>query len=374
MPRKSPKKSALVDNLLADTAAEREREYEASRVRSAARAQERAAVLEKRVRDLESQLAHMQDVREILAQIEANPLERFAFAAREKTSRVHEAVAVQILSDLHLEETVRPEEVNGVNEFNLEIASDSMDRLAVGTSWLLDLCRAKKSGVGYQIRDLLLPCLGDVISNYLREEDLTGNFLTPSQAVIFAEEQLVKYVRHVLHRCPWIESVYMPFVSGNHDRLSFSKSTPFRGRQNMSLTVMLAHGVARELRDEPRVKVELATAEHHYTTVYDHTIRGMHGDRFNYQGGVGGLYIPARRHIAGLNKQIKAHVTFFGHWHTSKEDDDWVSNGSLIGPNAYSIGKALDPEPPSQTFLLLDKVRGKRMCTPVHCRQREEWS
>jgi hypothetical protein len=303
-----------------------------------------------------------------LDQIAANPLEPFKFKRRERSSKKEEAVAVQLLSDLHLEEKVDPVEVNGINEFNLEIAVKRMEYLAIGTAWMLKLSRAK-DGVGYQIRDLLLPCIGDVISNFLRSEDW-GNFLGPFEAAIFAEEQLVRFVRYILHECPWIEKIYMPFLGGNHERLSFSKSTPFRGRQKLSIAMIIAHGVARELRDEPRVKVEYSASEHIYTDVYDYKVRGMHGDRFGYQSGVGGIFIPARRHIMQLNKAINADLTLFGHWHTSKEDDNWVSNGSLIGANPYSIMKGMDPEPPAQMFLLIDKSRGKRLCTHVHAHPR----
>lgn len=333
-----------------------------------ARLRQDLAIAKKRGRDLEEELKELRDVRDILDRIAANPLEPFHFKKRERSKRVEEAVAVQLLSDLHLEEKVDPAEVNGINEFDLTIAARRMEYLAIGTAWMLNLSR-EKEGVGYRIRDLLIACLGDVITNLLRSEDC-GNFLGPFEAAIFAEEQLVRYVRYILHACPWLERVYIPFVGGNHERLSFSKSTPYRGRQKLSLAMIIAHGVARELKDEPRVKVEYSKSEHIYTQTYDFKIRGMHGDRFGYQSGVGGIFIPARRHIMQLNKVIDADLTVFGHWHTSKEDDNWVSNGSLIGANTYSLMKGMDPEPPGQMFLLMDKSRGKRLCTQVHAHPR----
>lgn len=369
------KKQSFAEGLAAEAREEQHRQSERRRIQTAARLRDENAILRKRERDLETEIRQLQDMRDMIAEIEANPLEPFEFKPRERSSRKHEATAVLMLSDLHFEESVDPAEVNGMNEFDLQIAAERMDRLAVGLVWLLELARKNgRKHTGYEIRDLFLPCLGDVITNYLRGEDQQCNFLTPSQAVIFAEEQLVRFVRYVLHHCPWIESVYMPIVPGNHDRMSFSKRTPFRKRIAMSNAPILAHGIHRELRDDKRVRVELSEAAHHYTTVYGHTVRGMHGDRFSYHGGVGGIFIPARRHIAGLNKAKHAHLTLFGHWHTSKEDDNWVSNGSLIGVNPYSIEKGLDPEPPAQTFMLLDKTRGKRLCTPVQCGKREEWS
>lgn len=370
---KRTKPEKVLDSVAAEARVNAEREINTRRGAALDSMRNTNAVLEKRCRDLQAQLAEAEEVRKILESLESNPLERFEIKPREKTSNKNEATAVVILSDLHFEETVTLEETNALNEFSLEIATYRMDKLAIGLVWLLDMARAKGKSTGYLIRDLFLPCLGDVITNFLRNENMQSNFLTPFQAIIFAEDLIVRFVRTVLARCPWIESVYMPMVPGNHDRLSFSKSTPFTQRTEMSFAPILAHGLDREFKDEPRIKVELCKAEHHYTEIYGHTIRGMHGDRFGYHGGTGGIFVPARRHIAGLNKAIHAHLTMFGHWHTSKEDDMWVSNGSLIGVNAYSLGKGLDPEPPSQAFLLLDRDRGKRLCTPIHVGKKEEW-
>lgn len=373
MPRKKTKES-LADGLIREAAEEQAREVQRRKIQADARARNELAISKQRVAELEREVAELETLRQEIAALEANPLEPFEIPARETSSRVHEATACMILSDLHLEETVDPAEVNGLNAFNLEIAAARMDRLAVGLVWLLELSRSRGKAAGYVIRDLLMPCLGDVTTNYLRVEDVHGNGLTPHEAIIFAEGLLVRLIRTVLARCPWLEGVFMPFVPGNHDRMTFSKSTPFRKRVGLSSAPLLVHGIAREMRDEPRFKIELSPSEHHYTMVYGHRIRGMHGDRFTYQGGVGGIFIPARRHVAQLNKAIAAALTWFGHWHTSKVDDTWVSNGSLIGPNTYSIGKGLDPEPPSQTFLLLDRDRGKRIVTPVQVSDKDGWS
>lgn len=366
---KSRKPESLVDGLVREAAEDAARDAQRRRTLAATRLRDANAILTQRVAELEREIAEQQHLLDAIAHLEANPLDPFEISATETTSRLHEATAVLVLSDLHLEETVDPAEVNGLNEFDLEIAAERMDRLAIGLVWLLEMCRSQ-----YTIRELFLPCLGDVTTNYLRPEDIHGNGLAPFEGLVFAEQQLVRFVQTVLARAPWIERVFMPIVPGNHDRLAFTKSTPFRKRIGMSSAPVLAHGIAREMRDEPRFRVELATSEHHYTMIYSHRIRGMHGDRFNYQGGVGGIFIPARRHIAQLNKAIPAALTLFGHWHTSKSDDLWVSNGSLIGPNAYSIAKGLDPEPPAQTFLLLDRDRGKRIVTPVQVSDKDGWS
>lgn len=367
--KKSKPKESLADGLIREAREQTARELQSRQLQQAAKTRDLLAVRTARVAELEAEIAELQTLVDAFGYLEANPLAPHVIEPTETSSRIHEATAVCVLSDLHLEEIVDPAEVNGLNEYNLEIAAERMDRLAVGLVWMLELARSK-----YQITNLFLPCLGDVTTNYLRVEDVQGNGLTPMEAIVFAEDQIVRFVRTVLARCPWLESVFMPFVPGNHDRLSFTAKTQFRKRTGMSSAPVFARGISRELKDDPRFRLELATGEHHYTTIYGHPIRGMHGDRFNYQGGVGGIFIPARRHVNALNKIKHAALTLFGHWHTSKSDDLWVSNGSLIGLNSYSLAKGLDPEPPAQTFLLLDRDRGKRLVTPLQVSERDEWS
>lgn len=367
-------RETIAEGIIREAAESTAREIDQRRIVAAQRDRERVAALTQKVTKLEAEIADLHTFRNAIRHLEANPLAPFKIEARERGrrhARAHEATAMIVLSDLHLEEIVDPASVNGLNEYNLEIAAKRMDRLAVGVVWLLELTRAEN---GYAITELFAPCLGDVTTNYLRAEDMLGNGLTPMEAIVFAQIQLVRFYKTILVRCPWLERVFVPFVPGNHDRLAFSAKTPFRKRTGMSSAPVLAHGLAMELRDEPRFVLELSPGEHHYTEIYGHTIRGMHGDRFNYQGGVGGIFIPARKHVAALNKIRHAHQTIFGHWHTSKLDDDWMSNGSLIGLNEYSLAKGLDPEPPAQMFALFDRDRGRRFATPVQVSDKEGWS
>lgn len=378
MTRRTKPRESIVDGIQREAAEETAREMERRKLQLAQRQTAQLAASRQRIAQLETLVADQDQLLAMLSELRANPLAPTAIESRERRKgggggRTHEATAVLLLSDLHLEETVEPAEVNGINEYNLAIAAARMERLAVGLVWMLELCRARE-GAGYAIHELVLDNMGDITTNYLRAEDMHGNELTPMEAIVFAVEQLGIFTKTILARCPWIKRVRMPVVPGNHDRMSFTPRTPFRKRVGMSSAPLLAYSIGQALRDEPRFSIELSPSEHHYLEVYGHLLRSMHGDRFRYAGGVGGIFIPARRHIAQLNKARHAHVTVFGHWHTARVDDLWISNGSLIGPNAYSTHGGLDPEPPAQVFFLLDRDRGKRIVTPIQVSDHEGWS
>ena len=93
-------------------------------------------------------------------------------------------------------------------------------------------------------------------------------------------------------------------------------------------------------------------------------MRLHHGDEgIQYQGGVGGLAVPAQRVIKQWNKGRQADLDVFAHWHTSGFPGAYVSIGSLIGYSPISIGYKVEAEEPSQTFMLFEK---KRFITAYH--------
>lgn len=370
------KRESIAEGLAREAAEQAAREDATRKARAEQRLRDTNATLRSKVETLTADLAAASTYADALSYVRSNPLEPVRIAPRERSSRAHEAIAVCVLSDLHLDESVDPVEINGLNEYNPTIAAERMDRLAIGLVWQLELMRASGSGAGYKIRDLLVPNLGDVTTNYLRDEDIHGNAMTPMDGFVFAAGLEVRFLATIAERCPWLARIHCPRVPGNHDRMSLTRRTPFRKRVALSSAPLLAHMVATapEIRADKRITIELSHAEHVYLDVYGKTLRGMHGDRFKYQGGVGGIFVPARRHIQGLNKTRHAEITIFGHYHTQKSDDLWISNGSLIGPNAYSIANGMDPEPPAQVFFLIDKARGKRNVTPIQVGGKDEWS
>ena len=118
---------------------------------------------------------------------------------------------------------------------------------------------------------------------------------------------------------------------------------------------MLYHILRKQF---PSFEWQIATGYHNYLEVDGRIVRFHHGDDLKYQGGVGGLTIPVEKAISQWNKAIPAYLDIFGHWHTSMAGRNFMSNGSLIGHNAYAIAIKAGYEPPSQTFFLMDSKRG----------------
>ena len=101
-------------------------------------------------------------------------------------------------------------------------------------------------------------------------------------------------------------------------------------------------------------------------------LRFHHGDAIRYEGGVGGLTIPANKAIAQSNKSRTAYLDIFGHYHQMLDGGKFVSNGSLIGYNPYAIRIKASYEEPKQVFFLMERDKGKTAVYPIFVSSEEE--
>jgi len=110
---------------------------------------------------------------------------------REIKSGCREATWVALASDWHIEETVEPEKVNGVNSYNLSIARNRVERYFSGVSWLVNYHAYK-----FKLRDGILWLGGDLITGYLREENLEDNACSPVQAIAKLQSWISDGIRY----------------------------------------------------------------------------------------------------------------------------------------------------------------------------------
>jgi hypothetical protein len=282
-------------------------------------------------------------------------IETFSIVPREKSGTAEGAV-VMVASDWHCEERVDPKTINGVNEYSLEIA----ERRATGFfQGGLRLTRLLQQDIS--IKTIVLPLLGDFISNDIHEEfaDLTD--AQPVKAIVFAQKLIASGIEFLLEhsKCDLV----VPCHSGNHGRTT--KTTRFGSEAGHSLEYLMYLMLAAYFRNEPRVKFVVSEGYHSYLKVYDLDIRFHHGHAIKYQGGVGGITIPVLKAISQWDKVRRADLDVFGHFHQLRDGGKWMSNGALIGYNAYSQSIKSDFETPRQLLFLLDKQRGRTCTWPI---------
>lgn len=319
--------------------------------------------LKKRVRELDEQnrrlieeLSAAQDLGDIVRaarEIGTVP----AIEPREHISGLREATALVMASDWHIDEVIEPEQVAGRNHYNPEISARRMERFFESILWAI---RSQRNT--FLIRDLVLWLGGDLITNYLHEDNVLTNAMSPPEALAYAQSSISQGI-HFLLTDPELDRIVIPCNDGNHGRMS--KRMGSSSRTMMSLETMLYRMLAREFANEPRVQFIVAEGEHLYYQVYGRTIRFAHGDSIKYSGGIGGITIPMMKAVASWQTMRHADLTCVGHFHQRYVLPDIMVNGSLIGYGPFSLTIRARFEPPSQNFSILEPKRFRSVDLPL---------
>lgn len=260
-----------------------------------------------------------------------------------------------VLSDWHVEEPVRPESVNGLNEYNLDIADACIDKCADAFEWLGKDPR-------YECREAIIALLGDMLSGWIHDELKEANFLSPVQAIMWLQERIERMLRKILAITNY-ERILVVCCDGNHGRLSHKIRVSTRTAN--SIEWLLYKSLASRFKDEKRLVFQIAEGEWSFVDIYKHTIGFTHGDSFRYLGGVGGLLIPVRRGVNEVRKYRPLDLTIMGHFHQRLDIGDIIVNGSMIGINPYAMHIHAAPEPRQQTWFMLDSERWRAVSAPV---------
>jgi len=190
-----------------------------------------------------------------------------------------EAVAVVLASDFHIEEPVKRQSVNGLNEYNLIIAEQRVRELFVNIATLL-----KKEQQSVKIDTLILWLGGDFISNNIHDVLLETNQLSPIEAILQAQTWLEQGIKYLLENTD--VKIIVPTSAGNHSRIT--AKVHINTEYGNSLETYMYHMIAKHTTD-PRVQFVNNEAYFTYLQVYDMTLCFHHGHALRYQGVVGGL-------------------------------------------------------------------------------------
>lgn len=266
-----------------------------------------------------------------------------------------EATLVVLASDWHLEEEVKPETINGLNKFNLDIA-----RARANTFFERIVRLAAKEQQDVKIKEVVLFLGGDFITGRLHEENLETCLLRPVDAMIFAQELIGGGLEFLLSHSKLNFTIVCK--AGNHSRIT--RHVHAATEAGNALETMMYHNLRQRFQGERMVFI-IEPSYHSYVKVYDYTLRFHHGHNIKYYGGVGGLTIPLHKAIHAWNLTRQADYDCIGHFHDYVAMRRFTVNGSLIGYNAFGLSIKAEYQPPMQALFLVDKKRGKTVHIPI---------
>ena len=277
------------------------------------------------------------------------------YSIKPKPSSKHESVAFAIASDWHVGENVKPETVNGSNEYTMKIAKARAEAFFRNTLKLVT-----KEQQDSTIDTLVLALLGDFISGNIHEELLESCEVPPVEEAVFAQNLLATGIEYLLANSKL--NLIIPTSCGNHSRIT--NQVHVSTEQGNSLEWMIYCNLANYFKNNKRVTFILTKSYFTWLSVYSFDIRFHHGHAMKFGGGVGGLTIPVLKAIGRYDLQRKAYLDVFGHVHTPLDGGKFVSNGCLIGDTPYGSRLGYTGRP-QQQFFLIDKHYGKTIVAPI---------
>lgn len=310
---------------------------------------------DKKTKALVSRIAELEDTLAELTGVEQTP-QTFTIKPS-ATAEFSESTAFMIWSDWHIEELIKSATVNGINEFNLDIAEQRIRNLCVNGVKLLQTCRTST-----KIDELVIGLLGDFISGNIHEELLENTCLEPGKAIIQAEEFIAGAIQYILDSTD-LKKIRIVCCDGNHSRIT--KKIHYSTQQGNSLEYLLFHMLRNRFKGESRVEFLISEGYHAYIQVYDKKVRLHHGHYIRFNGGMGGIFTPVYKAIQSWNKTQHADLDIFGHMHTQNDGNSFLSNGSLCGFGTFALALKIPYDEPKQLFFLINKNHGKSIVAPI---------
>lgn len=275
-------------------------------------------------------------------------------AHSEKTD--HRAIVCAMLSDLHLDEVISPQEMNGLNAFNRDIALYRLEQFFQGVELLT---RDYVAGVRYE--GLVLPLGGDLVSGAIHEELRETNAAPVLATVKYWYPKIadgISYLADIFGR------VHVPCVPGNHGRLTQKPRFKLSALDNADW--LMCSLIEDRLAGDDRITFANHESLDVQFDVYNLKFLMNHGQTGGGQG-IGGIWPPIMRLKARKAAAFDFDWFICGHWHQYTHGQGLTINGSLKGFDEFAKGHAFSPERPQQALWVVTPENGITMAAPVFC-------
>jgi hypothetical protein len=288
----------------------------------------------------EGQAEYLRQMREIL---KADNQFRFRKAPKIRRpaplDRTHDEIAVAMVSDLHLSETVRSDDANGINVFNSVIAASRLWEHAQKIKTIVTLHRRL-----YEITKIWSPLLGDIVNGTIHPEFEVSNDLSSTAAVVLGARLMGMFYEE-------LKALGLPIevnaVHGNHARLT--PKMPTKRQAHTNLDWQLYEILADHFRGDDQVGIDITTSQIGHKRLYDWNYRFEHGINVrsgkeeDFEDHTRALFDdPIYREATGYTGASFDQIVI-GNMHKPKFLERTVVNGSYTGQNELGMSWRLKP-------------------------------
>lgn len=280
------------------------------------------------------------------------------------------ATAFVMLSDLHLDEIVKPGEVSGMNAYNREIALQRLERIADGA-----IRMGTELMGGFKYEGAIVALGGDLFSGSLH--DLAE--FNESHSVIASVDYWVDHLAAFLDS---IATAYGPThvvsVVGNHGRNTRKPRT--KGRVEDNFDHLMARLLQRHFSTDERFTWNIPLSADAYVEVYNTRLLITHGDQAKGGSGISGLLTPVslldhRKRKRNASFGLAHDHMFMGHFHQYIRGLSFTVGGSPKGLDEYAYLGNFGYEEPSSPFAVITPEHGVTIEAAIYCadRKKEGW-
>ena len=273
-------------------------------------------------------------------------------------------IPVAMWSDWHWGEVVVPAQINGVNEFNMEIAHRRARGLVEKTIHLL-----RNHIVNPEYPGIVINLGGDMLSGDIHDELTETNDMPMMPCLLNLFGVLNWAIRTMADE---FGHVFLPCVPGNHGRNT--RKPVAKNRNATNFDWLLYQLLAKSFESDGRVQFFIPDGPDALYEVAGHRFLLTHGDSMRGGDGLIGHFGPVLR---GQKKKLSRNANIglefdtmiHGHFHTYFPTSKIIGNGSLKGLDEYAYQGNFSYEPPIQALWITHPEHGVTIHIPVYLEQ-----
>lgn len=330
--------------------------------------QEQVSVLKSALKRAQRDLAKndaLADIMNVFKDAKRTPPKWITDTAPSVKKKAGPEVPVTMWADWHAGEVVQPAEVNGFNEYNLEVFERRVRRLVETTIRL-----AKKHHVAGGYPGAVVALAGDFVSGGLHPELLKTDEEPVLAVVLRVEEILIWALTEMANA---FGKLYVPCVAGNHGRNTAKPE--FKNYYLKNFDWLIYRHLARHFVGYDNIHFDVRPSNDVSFGVYGLRYLLVHGDMLGVKGGDGiiGSIGPITRGEVKKTAQASAlNLPFdkliMGHWHQRLWLPRATVAGTLKGFDEYArLQLGAKPDRPSQPLWFVHPSHGETAHWDVYC-------
>lgn len=341
---------------------------------------ERANVKLKKERDAwkanatahEKEIAHLRKQVGISEYLESSPISAPEWAIPKRSSKPR-GTALFMLSDLHFDEIIRPEEIQGSNAFNREIALLRLEKAVTQVPVL-----AKQFLNSYEYDGAVLILGGDIFSGLIHDELVELNEAPMLASLDFWLDPMVAAINVMVDA---FKNLQIVGVFGNHGRTNPHKR--YKGAAQNNFDWFLYRQLQRHFAGNERIEWNVPEAPDAYFELYGYQHLVTHGNQANGGSGISGLLTPIslldhrkRKRDSSIPTLGASTHMWLGHFHQYLPMGQVTINGSLKGYDDFAWAHNFPFEEPKQAFAVITPEHNVTWQTPIFAslgKKKEGW-